>query len=354
MITRQLHKMFQTVAQNTGKRKGADPWMHQPTTAWLPGERSVAELAFDKYAGIPVEDAVVKKGVLFDMRQGDPPKVWGSDPSLAIALKSAYGPWKSSWTDISKVVRLIRDAEDPEEVAYRYFLNIPRATSTSWLTPAEVKHALGPVEVEEDATIAIGFDGSEADDHTAFMGCVENGDVFTIGLWTPKGEPRWREDVLDAIEHTFRVYNVIRAYFDPAWWQQELSHWTERYGSPPILEFWTGQRNESRMAVATGALRTAIVREDDRVTIDPVPKFTDEILVDGRSLLETHFQNARARKRRVKIDDRTEDMHILRKEQPNSQMKIDGAIAAILARRARDDAVKAGEFTVPEYARASW
>jgi hypothetical protein len=45
---------------------------------------------------------------------------------------------------------------------------------------------------------------------------------------------------------------------------------------------------------------------------------------------------------------------VIRKERPGSPLKIDGAVAAVLARRARDDARKSGEFETKTYARASW
>jgi hypothetical protein len=274
-----------------------------------------------------------------------------------LALKSAYGPFKEDWTDFHKIVRLIRGAEDPEQTCYRFFLNIPRAGSSQWLTVPQLDAVLGTVEVVPGESIAVGFDGSESDDHTALMGCTQSGDLFALGLWAPRGEPRWREDVDEAVEATFGMFKVVRFYGDPAWWQEEMSRWTRKHGSPPVVEFWTGQRNEGKVAVATGALKTAITREEgdeNRITIDPVPRFTDEIKVEGRSLLARHFENAKARKRRIRIDDRTEDMHILRKESPSSPLKIDGAIASILARRARDDALRAGEFEAKVYARAVW
>jgi hypothetical protein len=51
-------QMYGTVARNTGKRKEAEPLMLDTTTAWQPGERSIAEQAADRYAHLPVEEAV--------------------------------------------------------------------------------------------------------------------------------------------------------------------------------------------------------------------------------------------------------------------------------------------------------
>jgi len=39
----ELREMYATIARNMGKRYDADPWIHQTTTAYRPGEQSVAE-----------------------------------------------------------------------------------------------------------------------------------------------------------------------------------------------------------------------------------------------------------------------------------------------------------------------
>jgi len=345
-------QMYGTVARNTGKRKDAEPLMLDTTTAWQPGENSIAEQAADRYAHLPIEEAVEKKGVLYDHRQGDEPKRFGDDRSLIKAMRAGYGP-AAEWMDFKRIVRLIRDAEDPEADAYRYWLNRPRAAASHWLTPDEISAVLEEFTVPTGSMIGLGFDGSENDDHTALMGCTEAGDLFTIGIWTPEGDDLgWRDDVTRAVDWAFDTFQVVRFFSDPAMWQQELSGWAADHGSPPVAEFWTGGRSESKMAIATGALRTAI-RHGTR--INPVPLLTDEQTRGGKTLLHWHFENARTRKVIVKLEDKAEHAWLVRKERPGSPLKIDSVTAAVLARRARDDGVKAGEFVVePEPERAVW
>ena len=55
--------------------------MHQPSTAWQPGEHSVIEDAHKKYGALPVTEAVEKFGVLFDMRSGPEPKIFRRNDS---------------------------------------------------------------------------------------------------------------------------------------------------------------------------------------------------------------------------------------------------------------------------------
>jgi uncharacterized cupin superfamily protein len=56
---------------------------------------------------------------------------------------------------------------------------------------------MGEVNVEGwRDKICLGFDGSESDDHTVLFGCREDGNLFTIGYWTPEpGDFRWRDEV---------------------------------------------------------------------------------------------------------------------------------------------------------------
>jgi hypothetical protein len=354
-----LRRMYATVKRNTGKRKIAEPWFLKTTTAWQPGERSIAEQDADRYMRLPTEQAVTKHAVLYDHRQGDEPKRFNDDRSLIKALKTGYGP-AAEWMDFPRIVRLIRGAEDPEADGYRYWLNRPRAASSHWLSPAEIKAVLKDFKVKPGSKITAGFDGSENDDHTALMGCTADGDVFTVGIWTPEGDDLgWRQEVMAAVEWLFSTFKVVRFYGDPPWWQEEMAKWAAEHDSPPVAEFWTNI--DSKMAVACGALRTAIRRVE--VKVNPTPLQTPVRFVandqvtdgpSGKPLLEWHFENARTRKVKVKLEDRAEEAHVVRKERPGSPLKIDSVTSSVLARRARDDAKKAGEFDEPEYGRASW
>lgn len=361
-----LRQMYGTVARNTGKRKDAEPWILDTTTAWQPGERSIAEQAAERYAHLAVEEAVEKFGVLYDHRQGPEPKRFGDNRSLIKAMREAYGP-AAEWMDFERIVRVIRDAEDPEDTAYRYFLNRPRAAASHWLVPTEVKAVMGKVEWKLGDPITLGFDGSENDDHTLLKGCTEAGDLFTIGAWTPKGDDLgWRGEVEEAVDWAYENFDIVRDYNDPAWWGAEVAAKAAKYGSPPVTEFWTGGRSEGKMAIATGALRTEI--KHNTITIDPVPIRTEPIFVDAKGqqvaeasgvpLVQWHYENARTRKVRVRKEDDTEtqDAILVRKERKGSPLKIDSVPADVLARRARDDALKLGEFEDrnTNFGRAAW
>lgn len=351
--SRELRGMYRTVARNTGKRREAEPWMLDTTTAWLPGENSVAEQAADKYAHLPVEEAARKSGVLYDHRQGDEPKIFGQDASLIKAMKTGYGP-AVEWMDFQRIVRIIRDAEDPLDEAYRYYLNRPRAAASHWLAPDEIQAILRPeVIVDKGSPVALGFDGSLSDDHTTLWLCTRDAHLVPVGIWAPEEgqEEGWevpRSDVSAAVDWCFENFRVVRLNADPAWWQDTIGEWAAKYGSPPVVEWWTNQ--ESRMAMATGAIRTAIRKQE--VTLDPMPLLTDPQTRAGKPIAVWHLENTRTKKVRVRLEDKAEEAYIPRKERPGSPLKIDSVPAVVLAYRARHDV--RDEFDEPVYERASW
>lgn len=351
-VLKKNRQMYGTVARNTGKRKDAEPLMLDTTTAWEPGEHSIAEQAAEKYANLDPEEALEKHGVLYDHHQGPEPKRFGDDRSLKKALREAYGPAKD-WMDFDRITRLIRDAEDPEGDAYRYWLNRPRKKALSWLSPDEIPGILAPeTTVEPGAKITLGFDGSESDDHTACFGCTREGLLFPVGVWTPSGEEGWREDVMAAVEWAHTYFEVVLQYFDPAWWQEEGARWRAKYGEKKVGEFWTGGRGEGKFAIACGALRTSIRHGGTK--LDPVPLRTEPQQRDGKPLVVWHFENARTRKVRVRSEEETEDAYTVTKDRKGSARKIDSVPASVLARRARDDAEAKGLFDEPEYDAAQW
>lgn len=358
-VTEALRRMYRTVARNTGKRKDAEPWMLDTTTAYEPGEHSVAETAAERYGAGDPEELVTKRGVLFDHRQGGIPARFNDDRSLIKAMREGYGP-ASDWMDFKRIVRIIRDADDPEQEAFRYWLNIAHKSSATWLSPQEISAALRPESVvAPGALIGLGFDGSENDDHTALFGCTREGLLFPIGVWTPKDEDdvRWHAEVDEAVAWAFDTFEVARFYCDPAWWAEEVSRWISRYGDhrrygKRVAEFWTGGRSEAKFAVACGAARTGL--RQGTTTLDPYPLRTEPQTVAGKQLVTWHFENARVRKVRVRQEFETEDAYVVRKEKRNSPNKIDSVAAAVLARRARDDAEAAGLFSLPQYGRVAF
>jgi phage terminase large subunit-like protein len=115
------------------------------------------------------------------------------------------------------------------------------------------------------------------------------------------------------------TYRVVRAYCDPAWWQDTLDRWSAEW--PKVVIGWPTNR-ERAMAFALERLHTGVM--------------TGECSHDGDARLTRHVLNARVR--RIRAGD------VIVKDGTHSPRKIDAAIAATLAYEARADAIAAGEL----------
>lgn len=355
--SRKLRGMYRTVARNTGKRGEAEPLMVDTTTMFGLGENSIAEQAWERYAKLDAEECLEKHGVVFFHRQGPEPKRFNDDRSLTKALREAYGP-AAAWMDFRQICQIIREAEEPEEEAYRYYLNRPRASSSTWLAPEQIEGFLAEETLAGGEKVTLGFDGSLNDDHTVLWAGSEQGLLQPVGIWAPGEEDglEWRREVSEAVAWAFERFEVIRFYGDPPFWHTEFGEWSREFSDParkgtlPVAEFYTNQ--DRQMAAATGALKTALLKGDAR--INPAPLLTEPLSFDGLPAAVWHFRNARRKKVRLKVEDGHEEAWVLRKDRPKSRLKIDSTIGAILAHQALLDARKLKEFDDPEYARAAW
>lgn len=353
-----LRKMYRTVARNTGKRKDGEPWMLDTTTAWQPGEMSIAEQASDKYQGLPVVEAVLKKGVLYDHRQAPEPKRFGQDASLIKALKVGYGP-AADWMDFKRIVRIIRDAEDPEGEAYRYWLNRPRLAGSQWLSPEIIKAAVKLGEGWEPSSgerLSLGLDASDYDDHTSLVACTEDSKMFPVAIWgRPLDWPKdlaWEvpmDEVDAAVRWAFEEYSVGALFADPPYLTSYLSAWARDFGEQRVVEFWTN--SFTKMASACGSLRTGI--RNGEVALCPEEIRTDNPTRNGLPLFLWHLENARTKKVKVKLEDKAEEAFVVQKERPGSPKKMDSAASGTLAFAAMKYAVKKQLFP-RQFARASW
>lgn len=336
-VQRALKSMHRTVARNTGKRKIAEPHMLDTTTAYEPGEQSVAQAAAEAFAKLDPEQAMRRHRVLYDHHEGPPVKNWDDDRELLAALRAAYGE-AASFIDFQRLKALIRMPDATEAESRRYFLNQAEATERIWITPTELdavtdkKRKLAPGEM-----ITVGFDGARFIDSVGLVACTEDGALFHLGSWhRPEGEAGkgWEapaREIVQTVHGIFERYKVIRFYADPPYWQEEVDSWEQRYGEV-VSPWWTDRTTQ--MSRAVGQLRTAI--KSQTVSIDTNPD------------LRNHLLNSRVFKVRARLDDEDEVAHVIKKERKGSPKKIDLAVAAVLAFEARGDAIKEDEFHTPD------
>jgi phage terminase large subunit-like protein len=333
-------RLAQTIRRNLGKTAGSSI---EAPNAYVPGLDSVAEGSAE-YAASIREGRVRESGLLWDHREAPADTDLEDPDSLRRGLVHAYGDSAieaGGWVDMDRIMAEIWDPSTPPETARQFYLNQITSASDSWLSQPEWAGCADASKVIADRdVIVMGFDGSRkrvhsTTDATALIGCrVNDGHVFEIGVWEePQGAAArdWEVPTLavDAtIRDAFKRWRVIGFYCDPARWEGFVSNWEAEYNdklkvkvtaSHPC-EWWMTGGRASQMVRALEEFNNAVVHK--------------EMTHDGSGPLTRHVLNARRRMGRSGMQ--------IAKEFPESPHKIDAAVAATLAWRARLDAVAAG------------
>ena len=328
----ELRSMYATVMRNLGKRKLAEPWALQTTTAYRPGERSIAEQKLTAW-----RKGETGPDLLVDHREAKGRVDLNDRDHTLRQLREVYGAAMDPVTGWMEAERVYLDMLDPtvcpdEATAARYYLNRPMSTKDAWIAKAvhERQVRRGDV-VAADTPITLGFDGSLNDDTTVLRGCrMSDGFLFRIGAWAkPDGAAGigWevpRTDVLATIREAFGRYDVVRGYFDPHEWRSDIDALAVEFGDPRVLPWET--RRDTAMSAALDRLHTGLTN--------------GEIWHDEDPLAAEHYGNVYVRHKG--------SLRLVRKEHPGSPRKIDSVVGDALATEARADAMSAGWNAEPE------
>ena len=319
-VLRELKAMYGTVRRNLGKRKIAEPWLMQTSTAYRPGEQSVFEETLTAW-----RKRELSPSVLVDHREAKGRINLEDEDHTKAQLRQVYGT-AAGWMDLDRIYREMRDPRScPDEAtAARYFLNRPLSTKDAWIPVDVVERQARAEVVEPGAEIALGFDGSLNSDSTVLIGSrMSDGFIFPVGIWAqPSGpEAAWwevpRSDVLASIREAFARYRVTRLYADPHEWRSDIDQLAEEFGDRVVA--W-----ETRRDVAMAAAL-------DRLHVD---LRAGTLFHSGDPVVAEHFGNAYVR--------RKGGHRLVRKEHDQSARKIDAVVGAALAYEARADVLAAG------------
>jgi hypothetical protein len=339
----ELRKMYATVRRNMGaKRKQSEPWSLETSTMYLPGEGSVAEDTH-KAAQLIREGKTRRARILFDHIEAPPDVDLTDEAELRAALAEVYGPFIEVM-DVDRVLSEIWDPRNDPQDSRRYYLNQPTSARDAWLTHAQWEACRVDRPLPPNGTaITVGFDGSRkrargVTDATALVGMtLEGAHLFEIQVWEqPANDPDWQvpvHEVVAAVEHTFRTWRVVGFYCDPAKWETYVAEWEAAYGDRLVAKATRDHPCEWWM---TGGRATQTVRA--------LEQFHDAIIDreythNGSDALSRHAKNARRRPSRSGLQ--------IAKEHPDSPNKIDAVVAAVLASKARLDALAKGGGTPP-------
>ncbi|WP_231271217.1 hypothetical protein [Nocardioides sp. cx-169] len=320
-VLRELKNMYATVRRNLGKRKIAEPWMLQTSTAYRPGEQSIFEETLTSW-----RKGELSPTVLVDHREAKGKIDLDDEAHTMRQLNQVYGA-AAGWMDLDRIYREMRDPRScPDvETAARYFLNRPMSGQDAWIAKDVHERQTRPEIVEPGTPIAIGFDGSLNDDSTVLRGCrMSDGYLFKIGVWAKPDGPQgigWevpRREVLAAFRAAFANYDVTRAYCDPHEWRSDIDMLADELGTERVIPWTTGRH--VAMGAALDRLHTGLM--------------VGEIFHDADLVAAEHYGNAYVAKRG--------QIRLVRKEHPNSGRKIDSVVGDALALEARSDALAAG------------
>lgn len=324
-----LVKAHQTMMANIPKRKAADAWTLEITTAFEPGAGSVAEATMD-YA-IAVQEGRVKDSRLFYFhRQASDEIELETEEDVRKAVIEASGP-SAAWRDIDSIVELWKDPTTDRAYFERVYTNRKVKSAKKAFDVEKFKSLKKNIPVKDGAMITLGFDGAQFHDSTGFVATeIETGFQWVPGVWEcPYGQDgNWQvpaEEVNDVLEATFKKYNVWRMYADPPYWQDWLAVWVGKYGDEKIIAWYTNRRKQ--MSYALENYETAIN--------------TGLISHDGGDALIRHLGNA-YRSDLKQRDELGKILWLIRKERSDSPYKIDVCMASVLSWQARTDAIAAG------------
>lgn len=329
MNTPRLKAAHRTMLANIPKRRQADAWSLEITTAPSPGEGSVAEDTMD-YARQVDGGAIQDSRLFFFHRQASDEHDLEKPEGVRAAVIEASGP-AAKWSDLDGICEQWRDPTSDKSYLERVWLNrLVRGSERAfdverWRELADPGYRPPP-----GALITIGFDGGRWHDSTAIVGTeIVTGCQWLIGLWEqPENIFDWEvpaAEVDQTMAETVETWEVWRAYCDPPYWETMIAEWAGRYGEKRIIEWWTTR--PKAMAYAIKSFNTAVTG--------------GELLHDGSEHLRRHVGNAVRKYLRLR-DEEGQPLWTIYKERPDSPHKIDAAMAAILSWEARSDALAAG------------
>lgn len=343
--------LAQKIRTNTAKNGGRT--IESPN-AYTPGEKSVAETSAATAQAAREGRTRLDHPILWDHREAPADTDMSDRDSLVLGLRHSYGdssghpdgcvlhapPCPPGHVDLEAQIAVIWDpATDPQTARSDYLNQITHA-SDSWLSQPEwaARLDIDKVVTERDP-IVLGFDGSKGRkrgkaDATALIGCrISDGHLFEIRVWEqPDGlaGKDWMPPAIEVdavVRSAHESWNVIGFYADPTGWESYIAQWEARYARrykvkatqrAPISAWPRGKRTDAAGAVEQ--FHAAVM--------------AGELTHDGGPALTRHVLNARRRAARTG--------YLIYKAYPDSPEKIDAAYAAVMAWKARLDAVAAG------------
>lgn len=319
----ELHSTIMDNLAKSGSR------MLETSNAWVPGEDTVAEATWDSW--VAQEEGRVQSDtkILYDARIAPSRTDIDDEESLRTALEFVYAD--CPWQNIQPIINRIWSPAAKQNDSQRKYLNRPASSNDAWMTEGSLLSVIDRSRtVDQGEEIAMFFDGSKSNDHTALIGCcIEDGHVFTIGVWEPEKALGEEVDVkaIDlAVKATTERYTVKGFFGDVKEWESFVKvSWVEHFEEAGTLVVdASGGKDPQKIAWDMRAKVFDFTRACELVQAEIN---RGEFTIDGHPTLIRHILNARTKTNRFGES--------IGKESPKSPKKIDAAVCMIGARMVR-------------------
>lgn len=262
-----LKQAYQTMGNNMVKRKIADPWMLETTTAPAPGAGSVAEATM-QYAQAVDAGQIADASLFFFHRQAGDEHDLTTKEGARAAVIEASGP-AAAWRDIDGIVDKWSDPTTDRAFWERVWCNRLVQQSAQAFDVVLYRKLAREFKPEHGRLITLGFDGSLFHDATALVATdVIEGFQWLAGLWEcPPGEKGWEvpaDEVDAAVRAMFEQFTVWRMHADPAYWETWIAKWRGEFGEERVIA-WRTNRPVPMAAALVGfdtALRSGLLSHD--------------------------------------------------------------------------------------------
>lgn len=287
----------------------------ETTNCWDPAEQSVAQRTYES-----------KSRDVFKFYEPPPPE-------LRYAIKAdrrkihEHNYAGSPHVNLDAIeAEAAEIAETDPAQAERFYGNRIVAGLGSWCDGDAWDLRAKPRDLGKRPQVVLGFDGSDVDDWTGIRAETQDGYQFTpatsagLAIWNPAdfGGRVPRLEVAAAVDELFTLYDVVRLYCDPPYWETEVDTWSEKYGEKRVLRWETYRPKQ--MHDAAERLLTDVNKRDSTFSHD------------GCHDTALHIRNAR---KAARLNGR----YVLTK--PGDGRKIDLAVCSIICHEAWGDATAA-------------
>jgi hypothetical protein len=311
--------------------------MLETSNAWVPGIESVAESTWDAWV-LQEEGKLREEGglVLYDARLAPPDTDLADPDSLRSALEWIYGDcdWKrprpDAAPDVRPIMKRIWSPKAKPSESKRKYLNWPTTAEDAWTAPEDWAVLTDVTRLVEDGEeIALFFDGSKSRDTTALIGCcIEDGHVFTVGVWEPDSAHDTQSvvpvaDVDLAVRRAAERWKVLGFFGDVQEWESFVKvAWPQLF--PDLIVQAIGGKDPQQIAwdMRGHVYEFTLAAE---LTLDEIE--SGSFTHDGDSRLARHVTNMRRRPNQWGVS--------VGKESKDSPKKIDAGVCVIGARLVR-------------------